>query len=278
MCFSFKKKKELREDCLQTLNQLVYQLGSDYAIFIPMVGKILSKREIQNPVYEGLVTKLLKNQALIPESGSELDGLQKHSDAVEEPSAVSFFTIHFNILLSCFVGFDFVKVAPDSGVKKLKVNEQSLKKAWEASQRSTREDWVEWIRRFSVELLRESPSPALRSCLSLAQDYPPLVRELFNAGFVSINSYIFIVYCINNKIFLDQLKVSCWSELHEQQQEELVRSLETAFLSPNIPPEILQILLNLAEFMEHDNKPLPIDVSFFSSEAIIDSILFILLQ
>jgi FKBP12-rapamycin complex-associated protein len=54
--------------------------------------------------------------------------------------------------------------------------------------------------------------------------------------------------------------VSCWSELHEQQQE-LVRSLETAFLSPNIPPEILQILLNLAEFMEHDNKPLPVDVS-----------------
>lgn len=123
-------------------------------------------------------------------------------------------------------------------MKKLKVNEQSLKKAWEASQRSTKEDWIEWIRRFSVELLRESPSPALRSCLSLAQDYPPLVRELFNAGFVS-----------------------CWSELHEQQQEELVRSLETAFLSPNIPPEILQILLNLAEFMEHDNKPLPIDVS-----------------
>jgi FKBP12-rapamycin complex-associated protein len=70
-------------------------------------------------------------------------------------------------------------------VKKLKVNEQSLKKAWEASQRSTKEDWAEWIRRFSVELLRESPSPALRSCLTLAQDYPPLVRELFNAGFVS---------------------------------------------------------------------------------------------
>lgn len=123
-------------------------------------------------------------------------------------------------------------------MKKLKVNEQSLKKAWETSQRSTKEDWVEWIRRFSVELLRESPSPALRSCLSLAQDYPPLVRELFNAGFVS-----------------------CWNELHEQFQDELVHSLETALLSPTIPPEILQVLLNLAEFMEHDDKPLPIDVS-----------------
>jgi hypothetical protein len=27
-----------------------------------------------------------------------------------------------------------------------------------------------------------------------------------------------------------------------------------------MPPEILQILLNLAEFMEHDDKPLPIDI------------------
>ena len=90
---------ELREDCLQTLTQLVYQLGSDYAIFIPMVGKILSKREIQNPVYEGLVTKLLKNQALTPESGTDVDGVQRHSDVVEEPSAISFLSSYTRKLL-----------------------------------------------------------------------------------------------------------------------------------------------------------------------------------
>jgi FKBP12-rapamycin complex-associated protein len=39
-----------------------------------------------------------------------------------------------------------------------------------------------------------------------------------------------------------------------------VYSLETALNAPNIPPEILQNLLNLAEFMEHDDKPLPIDI------------------
>jgi len=43
-------------------------------------------------------------------------------------------------------------------------------------------------------------------------------------------------------------------------QEELVRSIECALVSPHIPPEILQILLNLAEFMEHDDKALPIDI------------------
>ena len=38
-----------------------------------------------------------------------------------------------------------------------------------------------------------------------------------------------------------------------------MRSLEVALASPSIPPEIVTTLLNLAEFMEHDDKPLPLD-------------------
>ena len=125
----------------------------------------------------------------------------------------------------------------DMSQKKLPVNQQHLKNAWEASQKSTREDWQEWMRRFSVELLKESPSHALRACAGLAGVYQPLAKDLFNAAFVS-----------------------CWTELYDQYQEELVRSLEIALTSPHIPPEILQILLNLAEFMEHDDKALPIDI------------------
>lgn len=51
---------------------------------------------------------------------------------------------------------------------------------------------------------------------------PFVGRELFAAGFVS-----------------------CWSQLNEASQRQLVRSLEMAFSSPNIPPEILATLLNL---------------------------------
>ncbi|EPS72515.1 hypothetical protein M569_02243, partial [Genlisea aurea] len=36
-------------------------------------------------------------------------------------------------------------------------------------ERSTKEDWAEWMRHFSIELLKESPSPALRTCAKLAQ-------------------------------------------------------------------------------------------------------------
>ncbi|CAK4700726.1 unnamed protein product, partial [Aphanomyces euteiches] len=95
---------------------------------------------------------------------------------------------------------------------KLHVNQQNLRRAWEASQRSTKEDWLEWMRRFSIELLRESPSAALRSCCSLAQAYNPLARALFNSAFVS-----------------------CWNELYEPNHDNLVRALETAFQSDTIP-------------------------------------------
>ncbi len=88
-----------------------------------------------------------------------------------------------------------------------------LRKAWESSARVTKEDWAEWMRHFSVELLAQSPSPALRACHALAQVHPQMARELFAAGFVS-----------------------CWAELDPASQEQLVRSLEAALASPTIPP------------------------------------------
>ena len=56
-----------------------------------------------------------------------------------------------------------------NGVKQLTVNDQALRRAWESSQRSTKEDWAEWMRHFAVELLKESPSHALRATHLLAQ-------------------------------------------------------------------------------------------------------------
>ena len=59
---------------------------------------------------------------------------------------------------------------------------------------------------------------------------PPHCRDLFNAAFLS-----------------------CWSELSEDQQDELIRSIELALTSQDIA-EVTQTLLNLAEFMEHSDK------------------------
>ena len=123
--------------------------------------------------------------------------------------------------------------------KALPFNQQQLSRAWDVSQvpshrhillppisssrptpspfppaqRSTAADWNEWLRRFNVDLLKESPSPALRSCGALAQAYTPLARDLFHAAFVS-----------------------CWHELSEQYQDSLVRALQVRAPAPNPLP------------------------------------------
>ncbi|KAF1987263.1 phosphatidylinositol 3-kinase tor2 [Aulographum hederae CBS 113979] len=199
----------LRQTAIEALSALIYQLGQDYIHFIPTVGKILQRNKIPHANYARIVSKLQKGEPL----PQDLSPDEQYGDDDEE--------------------YNIAEIA----TKKLAVNQQHLKNAWEASQRSTREDWIEWMRRFSVELLRESPQQALRACTPLASIYGPIARSLFNSAFVS-----------------------CWTELYDQYQEELVRAIETAITSAEIPPEILQMLLNLAEFMEHDDKALPIDV------------------
>ena len=60
----------------------------------------------------------------------------------------------------------------NGGIGQQAVNQVALRRAWESSQRSTKEDWAEWMRHFSVELLKESPSPALKATHILAQVLP----------------------------------------------------------------------------------------------------------
>ncbi|KAF2280167.1 phosphatidylinositol 3-kinase tor2 [Westerdykella ornata] len=202
-------EQSLKQTALETLCALIFQLGPDYIHFVPTVNKILVQHKVPHSNYALIVSKLQKGEPL----PQDLSPDERYGEDDEDLNPAEIMT------------------------KKLAVNQQHLKQAWEASSKSTREDWVEWIRRFSVELLRESPQQALRACTPLASIYNPIARTLFNSAFVS-----------------------CWTELYDQYQEELVRSLETALTSPNIPPEILHVLLNLAEFMEHDDKALPIDV------------------
>jgi hypothetical protein len=200
------------------------------------------------------------------------------------------------------------------------VDAKILRAAWESSQRVTREDWSEWQRHFAVELLRTSPSPALRACHGLAQVSAPHLHPLPHvnvaapaalpracwlvdmllprtclqnwhpgavqstarqAGLVISSTCILSPphhvpqHCCHTdhhalspppqvhptmarELFAAGF-VSCWSELDPGLQEALVRSLEAALAAPTIPPETVTALLNLAEFMEHDDKRLPLD-------------------
>jgi FKBP12-rapamycin complex-associated protein len=47
----------------------------------------------------------------------------------------------------------------------------------------------------------------------------------------------------------------------------LIHNIETAIRSQHVMPDLLGVLLNLAEFMEHDDKALPIDIRVLGREA-----------
>ena len=60
------------------------------------------------------------------------------------------------------------------GVKDRPISEDALKElknAWDTTGRKTPGDWKEWMRRFSLELLRQSPSPIIHICKNLAQQH-----------------------------------------------------------------------------------------------------------
>jgi len=122
-------------------------------------------------------------------------------------------------------------------IKKMVLDQANLQHAWDVQHRSTPDDWVDWIRRFSIELLRESPSGALRACFNLAQVYFPMAQSLFNCAFLV-----------------------AWVELRPELQDSLVSALETSFRSPHVSQEICQTLLTLAEEMERNDNALPIDI------------------
>lgn len=202
---------ELREEIIAALSVLLPTVGPEVAFFAPLVRKTLEASNVHTRHFKRVMSLLetTTTGAAYEEGASTHEGLSARG--TPEPPQ-------------------------DATPESFTVNEIHLRRAWVSSDRSTKDDWIEWLRNFAVELLKESPSPALRACHHLAQAQPTLARELFAAAFVS-----------------------CWMQLSPTTQEQLVRSLEAALASPSIPPEIVTALLNLAEFMEHDEKALPLD-------------------
>lgn len=160
------QEPSLRVAALDTLCALMLQLGRDYLHFEHTVDKATTMYGIQHSNYDKAVEKLKKGEAL-PQNLAP-----RFEDTPVEPYS-----------------------SENNPPKKLDLNPMHLKQAWETKGKSTKDDWHEWFRKFSTTLLSESPNHSLRACASLASNYQPLARELFNSAFVS-----------------------CWGELYEQHQ------------------------------------------------------------
>ncbi|CAD7080067.1 unnamed protein product [Hermetia illucens] len=211
---------ELRDNAMSCLKSLVIQLGKKYLVFVPLVHRVMLKHKISCLDYEKLIPKIQSNTTVC------LDDEFRIRQAKYKNNDVS---------LSC---------SDNNTIKKLNTSSSDLQMAWLAARRVSKDDWLEWLKRLSIGLLKESPSPALRSCRPLAQNYPKLLRDLFNAAFIS-----------------------CWKELSPGLRTELAQSLTQA-LEVQDMPEITQTILNLAEFMEHcENEDLQIALSLLGKRA-----------
>ena len=199
---------EICKEAITTLCILISRLGIDYVYFIPTFNKIMKKKGIKEYAYEQLISKLLKNEynREIP-----IGGLR--------PS----FKINRKLSTSN---------------KTLNVNGDILIKACDPNNRSSEDDWSEWIVKLSLELVAQSPSPEIRSVQELAKMHNPLAQDLMNTAFYS-----------------------CWREVNPKIQSSIEGNLRCALENSNITNDVLTSLLNVAEWMEHCDKPLHIEAN-----------------
>lgn len=210
---------------MDTLSIIAYQLGSTYQIFIPIVQKVIKKHKITHTRYDIVEFKILKGSHYNYDADDNLMFHKKSHSKKPVPNLIAPIQ------------------ASEFGANK-KFQASDLQRAWGIRKCATREDWLSWLKILELDLLKESPSLALRACNPLAQSHEPLSRELFNAAFLC-----------------------CWSELNDEQQKDLITSIEAALNAPDVP-EVTQALLNLTEFMEHSDKgPLPIPPQLLAKRA-----------
>ncbi|XP_045522064.1 serine/threonine-protein kinase mTOR-like [Pieris brassicae] len=213
----------LRQTAMNTLCALIVQLGREYIDYIGSMDRVLAKHKIQCSNYTVLVSRL----QVVSTLASDDDYLAETRFRLRNQKS------------------DVVTSGDTQNIPKLVLNVQNLRKCWSISNVISKDDWMEWLRQFSIGLLTESNSPAIRACASLAQNYSQLASDLFNAAFMS-----------------------CWTELGEQPRAELVYALERA-LTVQDAPEIALLVLNLAEFLEHcDKGALPISIKLLGDTAI----------
>jgi FKBP12-rapamycin complex-associated protein len=170
---------ELRTKAMDTLAAVVSQLGKKYAIFVSMVQKVLLRHQISHQRYDILCARIAEGGNMgdfddyVRPRTRKRGGAAGGGEQLQPTSAA----------------LDGARRLPRAA------NLANLEAAWQVTQRVSKDDWLDWYGRLCSELLKASPSPALRACWTVAQRLDQLAKDLFNASFVS-----------------------CWSELEATQQ------------------------------------------------------------
>lgn len=116
------------------------------------------------------------------------------------------------------------------------IRTEQLRQHWTQAMQRKAKDLPMWLNKFQQLVLEQSPVYPLRAMgTCLAQVSPSIPRDLFNASFIS-----------------------CWSELNPHDRHNLTQVL-THVLSESDKPDIIQTILNLAEFRNHCDLKLKIE-------------------
>lgn len=234
-----------------------FALRGDFVVFMPIVRESLARAGMVHDPLDAICVAVVEGSRL-PESPSvladslvegyveagELGAAEAVADAVGAASAslAAVLGIGPNGALRrpAANSMDDMLMADSvhamSSLVVADINGEALHRAWQNDSCRAPEDWYAWLERLAVALITQSSAQALRACASLAQVYNPLAAELFNHAFVSV-----------------------WVALDQHYQEPLIQALEFAFSSRTLPGDVLQTLLALAEYIEHDETELPID-------------------
>ncbi|CAF4994048.1 unnamed protein product, partial [Rotaria sp. Silwood1] len=116
------------------------------------------------------------------------------------------------------------------------IRTEQLRQHWSQAMQRNAKDLPMWLNKFQQLVLEQSPVYPLRAMgTCLAQVSPSIPRDLFNASFIS-----------------------CWSELNSHDRQSLTSAL-TYVLSVSDKPDVIQTILNLAEFRNHCDLKLKLE-------------------
>lgn len=101
-------------------------------------------------------------------------------------------------------------------IRKKHISFEVLQREFDTSKCSIEADWIEWLKKTSYQLLKQSPSPILYACSTLAEVYAPIANELYNIAFVS-----------------------CWKIMSDKIKEKIVEYYLSAIRSKNKPTAVL---------------------------------------
>jgi FKBP12-rapamycin complex-associated protein len=118
--------EELRKEAADVVTVLGLALGPDFGIFVPMLRKSLAKHKTHHPKFEEVAARATERGGAYMVEGAGASGWAWAAPPPPEQP-------------DYHRGPD--PALPPAMSRPLKVNEQCLKRAWESSQRSTKEDW-----------------------------------------------------------------------------------------------------------------------------------------